>query len=193
VDLIVKDAAPLVRDAAAFITRARQFRPASVILCLLPVDTASPEAESALDAADFVLLQPFTARHLQGVLRHADEKLRLLQEVAALRASRLMAAVPAGAIAGPTAPPAAAHTLTQVVRELAKALAAGFDLPRVLDLFLDAVSELVRPSRSALLLADPESRQIGCAPSGGSPPIWSSRSCSAPRRGCPSGSPLKAA
>jgi len=49
--------------------------------------------------------------------------------------------------------------LTQVAKEFAKALAAGFDLPRVLDLFLDAVSELARPSRSAILLAEDEHRQ----------------------------------
>ena len=41
--------------------------------------------------------------------------------------------------------------------EFAKALAAGFDLPRVLDQFLDGVGELVRPSRAAILLAGPES------------------------------------
>ena len=48
----------------------------------------SPDDESAAEAADFVLLQPFTARHLQDVLRQADDKLRLLQEVAALRSIR---------------------------------------------------------------------------------------------------------
>jgi PAS domain S-box-containing protein len=49
--------------------------------------------------------------------------------------------------------------LNQVAKEFAKALAAGFDLPRVIDLFLDAVSELARPSRSAILLAEDEHRQ----------------------------------
>src|SRR5262249_136895 len=38
-------------------------------------------------------------------------------------------------------------------------LSAGFDLPRVLDLFLDAVAELTQPSRSAILIAD----QVGRA------------------------------
>jgi PAS domain S-box-containing protein len=44
-----------------------------------------------------------------------------------------------------------------MAKEFAKALAAGFDLPRVLDQFLDGVAELVRPSRAAILLAAPES------------------------------------
>src|SRR5207253_6685520 len=51
------------------------------------------------------------------------------------------------------------QALTQVAKEFAKALAAGFDLPRVLDLFLDAVAEMVRPSRSAILLADQQGHQ----------------------------------
>jgi signal transduction histidine kinase len=157
VDLIVKDAAPVARDVATFVGRVRQLRPTSMILCLLPADTAAPDAESAADAADFVLQQPFTSRQLQSVLRQAGEKLGLQQELAALRASR-RAAGPAALSGEPAVAPASSHTLTQVVRELAKALAAGFDLPRVLDLFLDAVSELVRPSRSAILLADPEAR-----------------------------------
>jgi PAS domain S-box-containing protein len=44
-----------------------------------------------------------------------------------------------------------------MAKEFAKALAAGFDLPRVLDQFLDGVAELVRPSRAAILLAGPGS------------------------------------
>ena len=50
-----------------------------------------------------------------------------------------------------------------MAKEFAKALAAGFDLPRVLDLFLDAVAELARPSRSAILLADQAGRQYRVA------------------------------
>ena len=56
-------------------------------------------------------------------------------------------------------PEASSHALAQVAKEFAKALAAGFDLPRVLNLFLDAVAEMVRPSRSAILLADQQGRQ----------------------------------
>src|SRR5262249_15555887 len=41
-----------------------------------------------------------------------------------------------------------------VVREFTRLLAAGFDLPRALETFLDGVGKLVRPARSALLLPD---------------------------------------
>jgi nitrogen fixation/metabolism regulation signal transduction histidine kinase len=41
-----------------------------------------------------------------------------------------------------------------VLKEFSRAFTAGFHLPRVLDMFLDAIGELVRPTRSALLLPD---------------------------------------
>ena len=62
----------------------------------MPAAETSPDYESAADAADFVLLQPFTARHLQDVLRQAEDKLRLLQEVAAFRSIRPPGSAPSG-------------------------------------------------------------------------------------------------
>jgi PAS domain S-box-containing protein len=50
-----------------------------------------------------------------------------------------------------------------MVKEFAKALSAGFDITRVLDLFLDAVGELARPTRSAILAADQAGRQYRIA------------------------------
>jgi PAS domain S-box-containing protein len=60
--------------------------------------------------------------------------------------------------------------LSPVVREFAKALSAGPDLPRLLDLFLDAVSELTQPSKSAILVADPAGRHLQVAAHRGLPP-----------------------
>lgn len=159
VDLVLKDGAPRLQDAPGFIRRVRQLRPSSVVVCVLPAENPSPDEAAVTDAADFVLRQPFGARHLQGVLRQAVEKLDLRQEVAALRASRGLAGPAGPPVDLAPAPEASSHTLAQVVREIARMLGAGFDVPRVLDLFLDAVSELLRPSRSAILLADPRARQ----------------------------------
>lgn len=153
-ELIIKEVAPPLKNLAPFITRARHLCPTGVIVCVLTPATTSAEDESAAETADFVLLQPFTTRHLQSLLKQAEDKLRLLQEVAALRAARRPAAE-SGHEAGP---PVSLHALTQMVKEFAKALAAGFDLPRVLDQFLDGVAELARPSRCAILLADPGTR-----------------------------------
>ena len=156
-ELILKEAAPPFRNLSSFITRVRHLVPTAVIVCVLGPGAVPSDDEGAAEAADFVLLQPFTSRHLQSVLKQAEDKLRLLQEVAALRASR-RPMTESGHDEPATSPTASAHALTQMVKEFAKALAAGFDLPRVLDQFLDGVAELVRPGRAAILLADGETR-----------------------------------
>lgn len=154
-ELIIKEAAPPFKNLAPFIARVRHLAPSGVVICVLTPGAATSDDESAAEAADFVLLQPFTGRHLQALLKQADDKLRLLQEVAALRMSRRPVTAESG---GPEPIEAtfsmSPHALTQMVKEFAKALAAGFDLPRVLDQFLDGVGELTRPSRSAILLAE---------------------------------------
>jgi signal transduction histidine kinase len=159
VEAIVKEAAAPLRDVPAFIARARHLCPNAVVICVLPPGDSSQDDENAAEAADFVLLQPFTSRHVHDMVRQAEEKLRLLEEVAAFRSSRRGPSTGNGHESAILGLEASSHALTQVAKEFAKALAAGFDLPRVLDLFLDAVSEMVRPSRSAILLADQHGRQ----------------------------------
>jgi nitrogen-specific signal transduction histidine kinase len=156
-ELIVKEATPPYKKLASFIASVRHICPSAVVVCVLAPGSGASDEESAAESADFVLLEPFTSRQLQSLLRQADEKLGLLQELAALRAARRAGVEGAPEELGPSAP-ASSHALTQMAKEFAKALAAGFDLPRVLDQFLDGVAELVRPSRSAILLADPETR-----------------------------------
>jgi len=171
VEAIVKEVAASVRDLPAFITRARHFCPGAVVICVLSQGETFPaDDESVAEVADFILLQPFTTRHVQDVIRQSDEKLRLLEEAAAFRASR---GGPATGNNHDDAIPGlevSSHALTQVAKEFAKALAAGFDLPRVLELFLDAVSEMVRSSRSAILLADQQGHQYSIAAARGLAP-----------------------
>ena len=156
-DLIVKEATPPFKNLESFISSVRHLCPNAVVLCVMP-GAQSIEEESAIEAADFVLIQPFTTRQLQSLLRQAGDKLHLLQELAALRASRRTPVDGPSETASPGVQ-ASSHALTQMAKEFAKALAAGFDLPRVLDQFLDGVAELVRPSRAAILLAGPDTRQ----------------------------------
>jgi PAS domain S-box-containing protein len=156
VDLIVKEVAPPAQAAGEFLARARALSPGAVVLCVVPPAGVPVQDEEYLEAADFVLLQPFTPSQLQALLRQAEEKLRLLQEVSALRTERrpgVWAAEPVepGLAGGSDAP---ALPLAPVVKEFAKALSAGFDLPRLLELFLDAIGEMAQPSRSALLLPE---------------------------------------
>ena len=171
VDLILKHAAHPARELNDFIAKARQLRSKAVVVCVLPAEGLSSDDEVAAEEADFILLYPFSTQHLQAVLRQADDKLRLLQEVTALRSARRPAGP--GPVMDDTDPAwdSSARELTQVVKEFAKALAAGFDLPRVLDLFLDAVSELARPTRSAILLSEDEHRQYRVRASRGLAPL----------------------
>jgi len=157
-ELVIKEALPPMREVPAFIARVRHLCPNAAVICVLPAGATSPEEEAAGEAADFSLVQPFTSREVQGVLRQAEDKLRLLQEVAALRSARRAPGGESGPEDSELGLEASSHALTQVAKEFAKALAAGFDLPRVLDLFLDAVSEMAQPSRSAILLADQAGR-----------------------------------
>jgi nitrogen-specific signal transduction histidine kinase len=159
VDLVLKHVTKPVRELGGFIAKARQLRPTVVVVCLLPADGLLPDDETEAETADFVVLHPFETQHLRAVLRQAHEKLRLLQEVAAFRHARRPPGPEPFLDEAETPGDASSRELNQVAKEFAKALAAGFDLPRVLDLFLDAVSELARPSRSAILLAEDEHRQ----------------------------------
>jgi PAS domain-containing protein len=81
---------------------------------------------------------------------------RLELEVASLRRDRLRRE--------PAAPQATGNgygaqtPLGTVLKELGKLLAAHFDIERVVEFFLDAIAELVRPGRVALLLVDDDHR-----------------------------------
>ena len=50
-----------------------------------------------------------------------------------------------------------------MLRGFTGVLAAGFDLPRALGMFLDAIGELVRPTRMALLLPDAAAQEFRIA------------------------------
>ena len=131
-ELIVKEIVGPSRDLTAFIASARHLCPTSVVVCILTPGSDTPDGEREAEAADFVLLEPFTSRQLQSLLKQADDKLHLLQEVAALRAARNLGA-PGALESLVDGPPPSPHAATQMAKEFAKALAAGFDLPRVLD------------------------------------------------------------
>ena len=50
-----------------------------------------------------------------------------------------------------------------MLKEFTRAFAAGFDLPRALEMFLDAIGELVRPTRMALLLPGADAQEYRVA------------------------------
>jgi nitrogen-specific signal transduction histidine kinase len=156
VDLIVKDVRATVRELPLFVAKVRQFCPLAVIICLHYAEEMTAEMDECLETADFLLRKPLETRDFTTVLRQAQDKQRLMLEVSALRTHRAAPPASSSAEVGLVSSELSSQVLGQVVKEFAKALSASFDLPRVLNLFLDAVSEMVRPSRCALLLAEPE-------------------------------------
>ena len=79
---------------------------------------------------------------------------RLELEVASLRRDRARRELAVPAVNGH----GDSTTLGPVLKELGKLLAAHFDIERVSEFFLDAIAELVRPVRVALLLVDNDHR-----------------------------------
>lgn len=157
VDLVVKDVVSPVRDLRAFVAKSRQLSPGVVVICLSPADDANGKSQNELaEVSDFVVRKPLAHEELQTVFRQAQEKHQLLLEVSALRGTVASAEKP-GEPPREVAEPSSA-IWGQVMKEFAKALSANFDLGRVLDLFLDAVGEMLRPSRAALLLLDPQKK-----------------------------------
>lgn len=90
---------------------------------------------------------------LRATVQQAVRLHRLQEEVAHLRRDRARAETPAVVSAAPTP-----GSLATVLKEMGKLLATHFDLERLVEFFLDAITELVRPGRSALLLADADGR-----------------------------------
>ena len=80
---------------------------------------------------------------------------RLELEVASLRRDRCGGSRPPPAV---TNGHGSSTALGTVLKELGKLLSAHFDIERVVEFFLDAITELVRPGRVALLLVDDEHR-----------------------------------
>src|SRR5207249_10136645 len=100
-------------------------------------------------------LHSFPPRPSSDLVRRVGDRPRPLHEIAPPRSQPAGPAVSEAPPAETIREPAA---FARILTEFTRVLAAGFDLPRTLEMFLDAIGELLRPSRSALLLLD-ETRQ----------------------------------
>ena len=104
-----------------------------------------------VEAADFVIDRDFQERELKTTLQHAVDRRNFTRELARVRhGSRDPESGPAI--------PAEPRDSMKLVREFTRVFTAALDLPRTLETFTDAVVELLRPARLALLLPDAEGR-----------------------------------
>jgi nitrogen-specific signal transduction histidine kinase len=136
-------ATPNTGDAEDFVRSVREVAPTSVTVVVADGDDEKV-------SADFVLPEAHTLQQLGQVLRRAFERHRLLQEITSLRTHAAVIPEPRAETPMSFAPPAS----DRLLKEFTRILAAGFDLPRTLEMFVDGVVELLRPARVALLLPD---------------------------------------
>ena len=145
VDVVVRDVGDRPRGLAEFAAALHQIVPAALVITVgAAEEQASVELALPADADE---------REVRAAVDRAIEKRGLVREVGHLRARAAAGAEPAAAD-----PAWDGDALARALRELTRAFAAGFDLPRVLETFLDAIGALVRPSRMALFQDDREGR-----------------------------------
>jgi PAS domain S-box-containing protein len=143
VDAAFRDSRGPAKNLPAFVTQAKELNPSMVVVAIEP-------DEDEAEAADSVIPVAFSQRDLDTALRRLSDRQRLLGELATLRAlTPVASSAPAAEV-----PPSTTLALQRVLKEFSRVFAAGFDLPRVLDMFLDALGELLRPSRCAVLMAN---------------------------------------
>jgi nitrogen-specific signal transduction histidine kinase len=146
VDAIFRDSRTAVKNLPGFVTQAKELSPGALVV-------AVGASEEEVEAADFVVPVTFTQRDLDAALRRLNDKQRLVRELAVLKTLAPLASLsPVAPSAG--APPSTTSALQRVLKEFSRVLAAGTDLPRVLDMFLEALGELLRPTRCAVLMSD---------------------------------------
>jgi two-component system, NtrC family, sensor histidine kinase AtoS len=149
IDLVLRESAGPAGALSTFVASVRDVAPTTFVVA---IGLAGEEER----AADFTVPEAYTARDLSAVLHQALEKQRLLREINALRAP-----------SSPSAPePAAGESswdgpaLARVLKTFSRVLAAGFDLRRVLETFLEAIGDVVHATRMAVLLPDAEGREF---------------------------------
>jgi nitrogen-specific signal transduction histidine kinase len=137
---------------ARLFEQAKTLQPQCVTLCIAPARSSDLAwAEPALPPSDFLLRQPFGSSELRHTIEQALEKQRLVEEIAALRASGpvLQPPVPVTRSSGGEVSLA---RIGQILRNFAKAFSTNLDLPRSLNLFVEAISEFLQPSRLSILV-----------------------------------------
>lgn len=123
---------------------------------LVGLVAAGEPTPPGVEGCDLVISTELSDAALRAAIEQGIRVQRLEREIASLRRERTRhegSPVPAPPAGGP-----GAGFLGTVLKEMGKLLSAHFDLDRVVDFFLDAIAELVRPGRVALLFLDDERR-----------------------------------
>jgi nitrogen-specific signal transduction histidine kinase/DNA-binding response OmpR family regulator len=156
VDAILIDAGPPYQKVGELVLRTRQLQPDAAVIALVPQEIAEREKEEYLDGVYDYIRKPFSSTEVRHAVSRALERRTLLQEAKLMRIQLDKASTPLSAeqVLAP-----AAQIYEKTLRELSKALAASFDVKRLLNLFLDAVTEMFRVGKISVLLLDEASNE----------------------------------
>ncbi|MBM3240619.1 GAF domain-containing protein [Candidatus Poribacteria bacterium] len=153
VDVVIVDSEDVFYQAVRLTKDIKKLSPTSLVICLLSAEEAERAGED-IAVFDFVLQLPLVSAELRAMVQKAFETHNLGQEVILLREQ--LALLKGNAIPS-RQPEPASLPLERILSQFARALSASFDLDKLLNMFLDTVSELVRPSRISLFLYDENS------------------------------------
>lgn len=156
VDVVLIDSNPPYQKVGELILRTRQLQPDAAILALVPQEIAEREKEEYLDGIYDYIRKPLSSTEVSHAVSRALERRRLLQEAKLMRTQLDKMSTPLFAERVLT-PTAQVHEKT--LREFSKALAASFDIKRLLNLFLDAVTEMFRVGKISVLLLEETSNE----------------------------------
>ena len=145
IDIAVRPVTTRGAEFSRFAEQARSASPGTVLVAVAGGD-------DDVDDADFVLGRDFHDRELKTTVRRASERRTLAREVDRLRSRSASPASSEREI------PAETPGSTKVLREFTRVFTAGLDESRTLETFADAVIELLRPARLALLLPGADGR-----------------------------------
>jgi signal transduction histidine kinase len=156
VDVVVGAFETRSLEIVQFFEQAKVLQPNCVTLYLappLPLDSGG--SEMFAPQSDFCIRHPFSGNELRLTIKQAIEKQQLIEGLASHREE--------SSVQRPSMPLKPAGDLSlarigQILRDFAKAFSSNFDLERALNLFLDAVGELLRPSRLSILVRTPTAR-----------------------------------
>lgn len=152
VDVALVDSS--IKQSLSLLRKVKSLQPACITACLIPsTEEVREQIEGLMKLCDFVIKEPFSRVEVEEVMDRALEKRRMFQELASLRSKASPTSVRS------TSPPATSPRLGEVLKGLAKSLSTGFDLDRLLSLFLETVTEMVHPSKVCLLVLDSQSNE----------------------------------
>jgi len=151
VDVVLMDFNPPYQKMQELLSRMEQLQRDAPIIALIPQEMSERDREEYSERVYNYVQKPLSLTDLVHAVRRALERRRLLQETRLMRAQadRASATLIPERVLAPTV-----QVHERTLREFSKALAASFDIQKLVNLFLDTISEMFRVSKVSVLLLD---------------------------------------